>query len=979
MRTGIHQGIRVSAFALGLALASQAAVAQSASDGGQEPAVGGADNEAIIVTGSRISRKDYTSPSPILTTSPEVVAQAGTATLDNYLRQLPQFQPGSGEFSNNSSGGTAGRGQSTLNLRGLGSQRNLVLMDGRRLQSSEIGGAIDINTIPSLAVGNIEVISGGASATYGSDAISGVVNFKTRTDLKGLEFSAQASITGEGDGATKQIGAAYGTRFADNRGSLLLSAEYVRRDGVASRDRPFFFTVNPSGSLPQGIFGLNSANLPSEAVVDSIFAGYGFGASTASRNNTFGFNNDGTLFLVRVPFNLGANYKGPTTLPFISTATGSGYHGSYFNFVRSPLERHALFGKAEYELSDAVTAYAQGQYARSTAQNIGSEPITGTGFVVMIPVTNPYISTDLARLLASRETPGAEFQYNGRYYQAGPRTYETGTSVWQGLAGLRGTIGSLGVNWDIYYSHGESKTTEMTVAGGVSVAAVNRLTHAADGGNSLCAGGFNPFGLTHYSPACLKYVSRTPVNRESIKQDVVEATAEGPLFKLPGGTVKYALSATYRSNSYLFVPDTDIAANDIASVASTQLTRGATNVREVAAELLLPLLSDLPLIRQLNATLGYRYSDYNLSGSAHTYKVDFDWRVARPLLLRGSFQHALRAPSIGEYFQAGSQSIQGIGLTASGGGDPCDIASGLRAGANATQVRSLCIATGVSASIIDSYKGPVTGSVVSQTVGNPFLKPETANTWTIGGVISSPFDAPALRNITLTVDYYNIEIKGAISTLNALDVLQKCYNADGSNPTYSASNFFCTQFSRETSSGQFNTLSRPNLNLGGIKTSGVDVQFNWRIPVEPISGAITLNSYVNYLSSYAVQTLANGPFQERVGTISTGTSFPRWNAVSSATVDAGPFALTGRWRHVSAMRDSSVVTNPNSPIPGTRAFDYFDISGNLAVSKNFEFRLGVNNVANRQPPIVGGGLGNTNLGVYDSIGRTFFLAIKGRI
>lgn len=320
-----------------------------------EAAAGDGDNaevQAIIVTGSRISRKDYTSPSPILTTASESIAEAGASTVDNYLRQLPQFQPGSGEFSNNSSGGTAGRGQSTLNLRGLGSQRNLILMDGRRLQSSEIGGAIDINTIPSLAVGSIEVISGGASATYGSDAISGVVNFKTRTNLQGLEFSAQSSLTDEGDGAVQQLGAAYGARFADDRGSLLLSAEYVNRHGVASRDRPFFFTVNPSGSIPQGVFALNSANLPSEAVVDSIFAGYGYASTVASRTNTFGFNDDGTLFLVRAPFNLGANYKGPRTLPFISTATGSGYHGSYYNFVRSPLERYALFGKGEYELVD---------------------------------------------------------------------------------------------------------------------------------------------------------------------------------------------------------------------------------------------------------------------------------------------------------------------------------------------------------------------------------------------------------------------------------------------------------------------------------------------------------------------------------------------------------------------------------------------------------------------------------------------------
>ncbi|MFM1815994.1 MAG: hypothetical protein RLZ98_2689 [Pseudomonadota bacterium] len=940
-----------------------------------EASASAADEETlaeVVVTGSRIARRDYVAQSPIVTATAEALSQSGAATLDNFLRQLPQFQPGTGEFSNNSAGGTIG--QSNLNLRGLGAQRNLVLLEGRRLQTSDNTGAIDINTIPSMAVGNIEVITGGASATYGSDAMSGVVNFRLRTDLKGLELSAQHSGTTDGDGHVDQFGVAWGGDYAQGRGKALLSAEYVERDGVAVRDRPFFLDTAASGFLPQGNVNPDGTNLPSQAAVNAIFARYGITTGVPARTGNFFLNNDGSLFSRGTSLTNTVNYRGPTTLPFIANSRFFGYHGSYFNFLRAPLERSALFGRTEFALTDSITGYAQANYSHGKVRNIGSEAILAAGFLENIPVTNPFIPADLAQLIASRTRPTAEFQYIDRVEQVGPRVYQTTTNLWQGMVGLKGSIADTGLNWDVYYSRGDTTTRDATISGAVSVAAINRLTRAADGGATLCAGGYNPFGLKDLSAACVAYISRTPENKTSITQDVLEATLDGALFSLPAGQAKFALTGTYRSTDYGFRPDADIAIGDIATIASTQATNGKVDVKELSAEVLLPVLAGVPMVESLNVTLGYRLSDYNLSGTANTWKADFDWRVFKPLLLRGGYQKALRAPNIGEFFQAPTQIIVGVG-NPPGSGDPCDTRSSLRTGATAAAVRTLCIANGIPATLVDSYR-ITTASIITTFQGNTALEPESAKTWTLGAVLTSPFETDALRNLSLSADFFNIKIDNAIATLAPLTVLQKCFNADGSNPTYAANNFFCQKVTRPTGNDPF--VSRPTLNLGGYRTKGMDLQLSWRVPVELINGSVSLDSYASKLKSFAIQTLPGTAFQENVATLSGSTSYPRWTLVNSAAVDIGRFQLSARWRHINPMRDSSRVTNPASTTPGVDAYNYIDLSARAEITDKIEARFGVNNFTDKAPPVVAGTPGATNLGVYDAIGRTIFVSAKAR-
>lgn len=904
--------------------------------------------EAIVVTGSRIQRQDFVAPSPIVTVGTEAIQASGRATVDEYLKDLPQFTAGTGSFSNDSNGGTAGR--ATLNLRALGPQRNLVLLDGRRLMSSGTDGAIDINTVPSLAIGGIEVISGGASATYGSDALSGVVNFKLRNDLDGFDVRAQyTDLDKQGEG-NWQVGGAFGKRFADDKGKLLLSAEYTDRGGVRFNQRDFFLNPGLSSFIPQGRFRIGSTFLS--------------------------VNDDGTIFNPTT----GANYKGPNTLPFlrgdaVNKAGAVGYHGSYYNYLQVPLTRLSLFGKLEYEVAPGTEVYAQGIYTNSKASNIGSEPnFGGAPWVLTIPATNPF-------LVAVRAANPGQFGsgpinvFQARVTQVGPRVYETKNQTWQMLLGAKGKIAS-DISWDVHASYGRARNEDRTLSGAVSVSALQRLLNAADGGNSICAGGYNPFGgVDPLSAACVSYVARTPLNETRLKQFVLEGNVEGGLFELPAGQARFAFTAQYRSNSYAFDPDPDLATADLANLSAALPTRGTIKAKEAGIELFLPLIKDSPVAESVNLTLGYRLSDYNLSGMNSTYKAELDARLNRFIMLRGGYQHALRAPNVGEYFQAGETRVVAIGAPPAAG-DPCD----RRSGATGDRLL-LCQAQGVPG----NYQAPAQ-STPAVTRGNRALTPEKADSYTAGIVFDVPIGGSKLQ---LSTDWYSIRIKDAIAPIAAADTLQQCYNVSGSTPgfnaaSYLAGNFFCGLFSR-TVSGDLTIIEQPLRNLGSLKTSGLDFATSLRIPVELLgwggkSGSISINSNVNYLLDFKQRTFATSPNLDYRGTISNDVtqSLPKWRGLTSATLASGPVSLTGTWRYVSAMRDRSTVVNPASLVSGTPAYSYFDMNARVEIGDTFELFGGITNIGNKAPPIVGGTNATTNLGTYDAIGRTFFFGARAK-
>jgi outer membrane receptor protein involved in Fe transport len=655
------------------------------------------------------------------------------------------------------------------------------------------------------------------------------------------------------------------------------------------------------------------------------------------------------------------------------------YDGLCTNTLQLPLRRHAMLGRSEFEVSPALKLFVQAQYSHSVARAQGSHPqfASAGSSSFTIPMSNPFIPTDLRQLLLSRSNPTATFEITKRFVDAGVRHYTDTADTYQVVAGAQGTIP--GINWDYeaYYSHGRTNFLDVSYDGSISLSAVRQLVNAVDGGASLCTGGLNLFSTAPVSASCIAYIQRTTHSKTRLGQDEVGVNLSGGLFNLPAGEVKVALSGAWRANSYASNPDPLLQAGDIAAVNGIPATNGRTSVKEGAIELLIPVLADVTMFKSLNLSAAYRYSDYNLFGGVSAYKVSADWRVVAPLLIRGGYQRAVRAPNIGELFLPASAAVANFGAQ----GDPCTTTSSYRTGPNAAAVRTLCIASGIPSTIIDSFTGAT--AVPATTSGNVNLQPEKADTFTVGAVFQPTFAGNAFRQMTLSVDYYNIQLKDAISSIDVPTSAAKCFNLDGSNPTFDVASPYCQAIVRNTSTGQVANSFALLKNLGGIKTAGIDVAFDWRLPMESLSlgqGAFNFNLTVSYLDTFKLQATPTSPFQEAAGTISGPASstqtYAKWKYSGTVSADKGPLQLGLRWRHLSSFRDTSYITTPATTVPGTPAFDYFDVFGRVRVLDKFERRGGVTNLANKRPAPVAGLSGSTNMGIYDVIGRAFYLGAK---
>ncbi|WP_206243491.1 TonB-dependent receptor plug domain-containing protein [Novosphingobium terrae] len=954
---------------------AQSTVDQTADAPGSSSAGTSASPSAsdIIVTGSRIARKDYQSASPILTTNQEALKASGSVNIEGSLNQLPQFVPGTGSQAG---GGTAAAtgGRATLNLRGLGDRRNLVLLDGRRLPPSNMFNVVDVNVVPMSLIESVETITGGASAVYGSDAVSGVVNFRTRRKMHGVEFDGQIGNTFLGDRKTVDLSATGGFSAIDGRLNVIGSVSYTQRDELLAPQRSFFDQASLSGYIGQGLYVPAGDNLPSQAAVNAAFANQAPG--TVARTNSLGFNNNGSLFS-----QLGAtNFQG--AVPPNYTTVGGSFRqiSSQQQTFDRPLERETGFMRAEFEINDALTLYGQGLYSH-TDTNVSAGNSLTQFITASVSPNNPFIPASLASILASRPNPTANFTLNKRFVELPWRRVYTQFDTSQIIAGLRGKFGIGDWTFDLYGSR-DRNIVNTSIPYGVLGDRVNKLLQASDGGASLCTGGYNPFGLanvTAISPSCVAYMTANIRSRESIQQNTVEGSAQGSLFKLPAGDAKLSVVATYRDNKYSFAPDAQLVAGNVFATNQTNPTSGSTSVKEIAGELFVPILVDKPFVRALNLTGGLRRSQYNITGGVTTWKGELEWSPARAILFRGGYQRAIRAPNIGELFSSatGSQVQFGNPPTA---GDPCDVRGSARSGANAAKLRALCVATGVPDGLADSYTY-ATNAIASITTGSTALKPEKASTLTAGVVLRPRFNSPALANVSFSVDFYDIRITDVISTVAGNTALSKCYNLDGSNPTYSASNPFCALVKRDATGG-ISSVNLPYQNLGGLRTRGVDFQLDWTARLgnwgKLGKANFALNSVISYLDSYKIENLPGQGFQEFAGTIdyTNGLPLPRWRYTTTGNLSLGKVGVGLRWRHLDGMRDVSSVISPSAVAPGVPAYDIFDLTGQVSVNERLQIRFGVTNLANKQPPVVGGVLGQTLPGTYDIIGRSFYMGAK---
>jgi len=931
----------------------------------------------IVVTGSLIQRPNNTSASPIVSVGETALKESGTSSLQDALNQLPSFTTA----GNAGTGGQGTGGLATINLHGLGTNRNLVLLDGRRLPASDINGNVDLNILPEAIIAGVDAITGGASAVYGSDAMSGVVNFRTVRSLEGFRADIMNTISERGDAYRFNGSLAFGTNFADDRGHVIAAFSYSKQDPVNGSKREFFHDKTPSSYLGTGTFVPSATNAPSAAVVNSIFAGYGV-TSTINPLLNLGFNNNGSLFV-----QTGAvHWLGPRDQSGYMVVGGNvrmpvGQQTDFYN----GLDRKTAFLKADYEIAPSLTLYGQFMYVDLTVHTASGNSLTQFGTLTSIPVTNPFIPNDLRTILASRPNATAPFTWNGRYVGIPYKNWDENYQIQQYQAGLKGDITD-GWTFDVFASWDETKHNQ-TLHNAVLKSRVQSLLSAADGGNSLCAGGFNPFGDANaraLSDACRKYMTKDAFSREHLTQTQVQGQVNGKLFDLGAGPAQIAFVADYRRNTYDYVPDSDLQVQNIEAVIASAPASGEVSVKEAAAQIDIPLLSDRAFFRELGIGGAIRVSDYSSTGSVTSYEVDARWRPVQPLLIRGSYQRAVRAPSIGELFTPASGTQLVIGTPPGSIGDPCDVRSTARTGSSGAQVAALCVAQGIPAAAIGSYTFPTTAT--GQTItGNTDLTPETANTFNVGFVLNSPFKSGLLSELTLSVDYFNIEIKNVISTVPGLTVLSKCYNLDGSNSSYDPNNLYCKLITRDAS-GQLSTVATPYLNLGGLKTDGVEFQLSWAVPTPFLgeTGKFFVNTAVSWVNNYKVQLLPGAAFLDYTGVSNGGAgptsvpprATPEWKALTSFGYRSGISTLGLRWRYQSALDDVSSVLTPATAQVGVPAYALWDLFASTKVSEGLELRAGVNNLFDKDLPYVASSQNGTDVALYDPIGRSFYVGAR---
>lgn len=984
-----------------LAGAAAAQTAPATQEPAAEPEANALDD--VIVTGSRIARRDYQSSSPIVTVGSESLSAAGQPTLDRALGQLPQFSAAQGLAQVGDVQARTGfsGGQSYSDLRGLGSNRSLVLMDGRRLVAQNPNGSIDLNTIPTSMIANVEVITGGASATYGSDAIAGVVNFRLRSSFDGLELSYRRGGTTEGDGATNQFTAVMGSDFADDRGSAILAFEYADRAGVSGSTRPFFQNIRllarpPEGIIEAGQFG----SQPTVAAVNAILAGYPNTtpiSGTGQYTGAIGINSDGTLFTTGAGTNCVQNYRGlnqgllglgiTNNCRQVSVALGN-----YFS-VQVPLEKYNAMAKFDYDLTDDITAYGLFNFMHSSGFDSSSPGSSGPGKYFRVPLNSPFITGNpaLQQLLASRPVQStAPLNLTKLLAFAGNRQQTFDYDVYQAVAGVRGSIPGTDLSFDAYGSFGRTNYTNVQF-NDVSKAAFQTImdgTANYTGSAGSCVGfAYNPFGTAPISAACRQYAVRDNHNFNTTEQSIFEATITGPLFTLPAGEVSFALGADYRKNTFDFQPDAALARGDTPSFDSSVPTGGTQSVKEVFGELSIPIFKDWILGDSLTVDLGYRYAEYSGFGGVSAYKIDASYLPIDSLLIRGGFQHAIRAPSLGELFAPTITGSNAIGAPPTAG-DPCDSRSVYRTGANASQVQALCLAQGVPASIYPTFVYS-NDTVFGSSGGNPNLTPENSDSYTIGAVYTPQFDNLLFQSLNLSIDYYKISISDAIGSLALTTIIPRCFNSDGvSNPTYSTSNVFCQQFTRDTNSGAISFAREGTLNIATYETDGVDAQVDWGFPLEavglsPNTGSVRFHSVVTYLMGFNVASLPGSPVLDYAGSIGNSSvspqiAHPEWKASTSIGYTNGPFTVTGTWRYIGSMIHQDRVANPASLTPSVPSYSYFDVNASIRIAERYDLTAGFTNITDETPPFVSGQPLTTDSATYDIIGRTFFVGVKAR-
>lgn len=916
------------------------------------------DGEAIVVTGSRIVRRNLDSAAPVAVVSSEEFKLSGAVNVESVINTLPQVIPGTTAFSNNPGGGVA-----TLDLRGLGEERTMVLVNGRRWMFYDANQITDLNTIPSFLIESVDVVTGGASAVYGSDAISGVVNFRLK-NVQGVEAGGQYSITGEGDGPRYNAYLALGSEFADGRGHATVYAEYYNRKGiyqgardfsdwVASDDGEGGFVAGGSPTTPQGRL---TSLLPRTSSVA--------GTVTCPVGNVF--------------CSPGAYYSTPgVSRPYAST---DAYNYGPDNLLMVPQERYSIGGYADYEIGDGHTAYIEASFINNRVDNVlAATPVTGT-FQVDIASVSPFLSaSDIAALnqldglATSTNTAGdgvVPLSVSRRITETGGRRSADERNAFRTLVGIKGPINDA-FSYDAYYMYARTRNSNLQYGN------ISRSAFAA--GLNGSAPAINIFGPNTLTSDMVDQISILAQNGDVSTLQVANAAISGSLFNfgMGGDDVGIAFGAEYRKVGGEFVPDTALSSGDVIGFNAGDPTAGSYNVKEFFAEIRAPIAANMAGIERLELTGAVRYSDYSLGavGGTWTYAGGVEYSPIRDITFRGQYQRAVRAPNVQELF--GGQSI---GFPAAV--DPC--------GEKQTQelrtevVRALCLATGVPAGSewTDAVQASNDEQIQGLFGGNPDLQEETSDSWTAGVVVRPTF----VPGLSLTVDWFNIKIEDAIGTYGGglANTLDLCYNV-----IQDINSGYCQTFvGTRNALGELDGENPPailNANTSSLKTEGIDFELNYGTDLAfgliNQDSRIGFNFLATYTDSYIYVPVADMPEVEyncagKFGTLNCGNPIPKWKWTSRLSWMDGPLTTSIRWRHLNSVKDD----NPSIDytVEKIGSYDVFDLTLSAMVKEGVTISMGMNNVFDKKPEILGGNQeqANTYPGTYDVLGRDFFISAQ---
>ncbi len=950
----LNQAIRLSltAAATTAALVSPAAFAQQTS--------ADAPVERVQVTGSRIMREGAIAPSPVTSISGTELMETGAMNIGEVLNELPALASTYSMANSGNSIGTAGL--NLLDLRGMGAARTLVLVDGKRHVSSSAGSAsVDTNTIPTSWVESVEIITGGASAVYGADAVTGVVNFKLKKNIEGLEVSATAGKANDNPYNNHKFNFSYGSDYAGGRGNAAFAAEVSGQRAINATERsltrtPYMDVRNPANNdkkdpvtgatIHDGI--PDRITLPNTGWYDSSIKG-NFYLDEANGTNWYTFNPDGSVLLQ----NVGTTYGEWGRCSNCDLLDLKEYQD-----LQPDFSRYNLNAKTNFELNDNHTLSAEAKHVVSGGDTAGQPSFFEYDTALEIKADNAYIHPSLAALMAKNNLDAIYLQRFNK--DAGRRMEENTRTTNRAVVALDGNLND-DWSYETYAVYGQTKLEQENFNNLIRKNFAQSYDAVKDdNGNIVCrdvaarAAGCVPtsvFGYGAVNPAASAWFNTNSLSTSTIKQHVVNASvANSALFELPAGMVGFAAGTEYRREQSDSTPDA-FAATGATFLNALQEEHGKFNVKEAFAEITAPIVSDLFLVQDLTMDAAIRVADYSSTGNATSWKTGLDWTLNDEIRVRSTYSVALRAPNISELYGPQNQTYFRVN-------DPC----GKEYNQSALRVKN-CQLLGIPA----TFDPTATASTIEGlSGGNPALKPEESKSYTVGAV----YQPELIENLTFTVDYWSIDIDDAISSVSAQNILDKCVdNPNGIN------NQFCALVKRDPTSKELKLITSITQNVAAQTAEGVDFEIGYDFDVA--GGRIKTKLLGTYLDSRKTFSFQDNPsvYEENAGTEGEAV----WQENFSVAYSRDAWTASWKTRHLSAVSrftDQELEINPDRvDIMGYGSYFITDISLGYQFENGLNWSVGIDNLFDRNLP--GVSTGTTTEGAsYDNIGQFFYTTVS---